>query len=153
MRILCDCEKEDIQKQVEEGRLFSAILDAEEGYQTALQLSKFDCADYDTLKLIGQLVKKDQEIFDAKPEDLLDESIEDAIIQSLESMTMDSIDFTLGDNSEAREECKICLEKFEAGQEATRMGCFCLYHTKCIKGWWKDDRKGCTSHGPKRDEQ
>jgi len=45
------------------------------------------------------------------------------------------------------QECVICLEEFQPGDEMGRMECLCKFHRACIRGWW--ERKGvgsCPTH-------
>lgn len=45
------------------------------------------------------------------------------------------------------QECVICFEEFETGDEMGRMECLCKFHRKCIRQWW--DTKGvgsCPTH-------
>ena len=47
-------------------------------------------------------------------------------------------------------ECIICFEGFFVGENATRLDCWCLFHTKCIKEWFdKQECVACPVH--KRD--
>lgn len=45
------------------------------------------------------------------------------------------------------QECIICFEEFQEGDEMGRMECLCKFHKACIRGWW--DTKGvgsCPTH-------
>ena len=45
------------------------------------------------------------------------------------------------------QECVICFEEFQPGDEMGRMECLCKFHRVCIRGWW--ERKGagsCPTH-------
>jgi len=45
------------------------------------------------------------------------------------------------------QECVICFEDFEPGDELGRMECLCKFHKQCIRSWW--ERKGggsCPTH-------
>lgn len=35
------------------------------------------------------------------------------------------------------QECIICFEDFEVGEEMGRLECLCRFHRKCIRGWWE----------------
>ncbi|PVU85034.1 hypothetical protein BB559_007235 [Furculomyces boomerangus] len=35
------------------------------------------------------------------------------------------------------QECSICFDEFEAGDNVARLSCFCTFHTKCIRNWFK----------------
>jgi hypothetical protein len=50
-------------------------------------------------------------------------------------------DCTAGDGSQ--QECVICFEEFEVGDEMGRLECLCKFHKVCIRGWW--ERKGAGS--------
>ncbi|KAF2996265.1 hypothetical protein E8E13_004552 [Curvularia kusanoi] len=44
-------------------------------------------------------------------------------------------------------ECIICFEEFEAGDKMARLVCWCKFHEKCIKDWWKMKGRGaCPTH-------
>lgn len=43
-----------------------------------------------------------------------------------------------GDGRE--QECTICMEEFQPGDEMGRLECLCKFHRTCIRGWWA--RKG-----------
>lgn len=54
-------------------------------------------------------------------------------------------DCTTGDGEP--QECVICFEEFQAGDELGRMECLCKFHRTCIRQWW--DTKGtgsCPTH-------
>ncbi|KAJ9621853.1 hypothetical protein H2203_006733 [Taxawa tesnikishii (nom. ined.)] len=45
------------------------------------------------------------------------------------------------------QECIICFEEFQPGDEMGRLECLCKFHRACIRGWW--DTKGygtCPTH-------
>lgn len=45
------------------------------------------------------------------------------------------------------QECVICFEEFQPGDEMGRMECLCKFHRQCIRRWW--ERKGsgsCPTH-------
>ncbi|KAF2669288.1 FYVE-domain-containing protein [Microthyrium microscopicum] len=45
------------------------------------------------------------------------------------------------------QECVICLEEFEDGDEMGRLACLCKFHRKCIKDWWETKGQGtCPTH-------
>ncbi|KAI9728503.1 MAG: hypothetical protein M1834_007641 [Cirrosporium novae-zelandiae] len=45
------------------------------------------------------------------------------------------------------QECVICLEDFEAGEEMGRLECLCNFHRKCIRAWWEQKGMGaCPTH-------
>jgi hypothetical protein len=44
-------------------------------------------------------------------------------------------------------ECIICFEELGAGQEVTRMGCMCVFHSTCIKLWFDRSKVNvCPTH-------
>lgn len=43
-------------------------------------------------------------------------------------------------------ECAICLEEFEIGVDMGRLECFCRFHLKCIRGWFKTRPGKCPIH-------
>jgi len=46
-----------------------------------------------------------------------------------------------------REECIICFEEFEVGDEMGRLECLCKFHRKCIRQWWDAKGQGsCPTH-------
>ncbi|KAF2404246.1 hypothetical protein EJ06DRAFT_193883 [Trichodelitschia bisporula] len=52
----------------------------------------------------------------------------------------------VGENGE-NQECIICFEEFEEGDEMGRLECLCKFHKSCIRQWW--DTKGmgsCPTH-------
>ena len=52
----------------------------------------------------------------------------------------------MNEDSEAQE-CVICFEEFQPGDEMGRMECLCKFHRVCIRQWW--DTKGagsCPTH-------
>jgi hypothetical protein len=51
-------------------------------------------------------------------------------------------------DGEGREqECTICMEEFEAGEEMGRLECLCKFHRKCIRDWWGVKGRGsCPVH-------
>eukprot|EP01137_Pigoraptor_chileana_P000079 Opistho-2@35654 len=42
-------------------------------------------------------------------------------------------------------ECQICLEEFTTGQVVARLGCLCMFHKRCVDGWFRKSRS-CPSH-------
>ena len=45
------------------------------------------------------------------------------------------------------QECVICFEEFQPGDEMGRLECLCKFHRGCIRTWW--DTKGggtCPTH-------
>lgn len=46
------------------------------------------------------------------------------------------------------EECPICFEEYESGQQVARLECWCLFHVPCIKAWkfQKAGSGGCPLH-------
>ncbi|KAH3676358.1 hypothetical protein WICMUC_001989 [Wickerhamomyces mucosus] len=45
------------------------------------------------------------------------------------------------------EECVICLEELKPGDKVGRLECLCVFHYKCIKGWFKKKGPGeCPVH-------
>ncbi|KAK1000431.1 hypothetical protein LTS01_004993 [Friedmanniomyces endolithicus] len=40
------------------------------------------------------------------------------------------------DSSGETQECVICFEEFQPGDELGRMECLCKFHRGCIRGWW-----------------
>ncbi|WPH00880.1 E3 ubiquitin-protein ligase PIB1 [Acrodontium crateriforme] len=45
------------------------------------------------------------------------------------------------------QECIICFEEFEPGDELGRMECLCKFHRKCIRMWWETKGQGvCPTH-------
>lgn len=50
-----------------------------------------------------------------------------------------------GDGRE--QECTICMEEFQAGEEMGRLECLCKFHRKCIRDWWGVKGRGsCPVH-------
>ncbi|KAG9203107.1 hypothetical protein G6514_003630 [Epicoccum nigrum] len=44
-------------------------------------------------------------------------------------------------------ECVICFEEFQAGDKMARLVCWCKFHEKCIRDWWKMKGRGaCPTH-------
>ncbi|KAK0306550.1 hypothetical protein LTR54_013192 [Friedmanniomyces endolithicus] len=56
------------------------------------------------------------------------------------------------DSSGETQECVICFEEFQPGDELGRMECLCKFHRACIRGWWDVQaqkgrgRGGCPTH-------
>ncbi|KAK0926486.1 hypothetical protein LTR29_017838 [Friedmanniomyces endolithicus] len=56
------------------------------------------------------------------------------------------------DSSGETQECVICFEEFQPGDELGRMECLCKFHRGCIRGWWDVQaqrgrgRGGCPTH-------
>ncbi|SCV68179.1 BQ2448_300 [Microbotryum intermedium] len=48
------------------------------------------------------------------------------------------------------QECTICLEDFELGEELARLSCYCVMHSTCIKEYWLRPGMFCPTH---RDDQ
>ncbi|ESN99738.1 hypothetical protein HELRODRAFT_83973 [Helobdella robusta] len=46
---------------------------------------------------------------------------------------------------EDRGECPICLDDMSQGDHIARLPCLCVYHKKCIDGWFKVSRS-CPEH-------
>jgi len=45
------------------------------------------------------------------------------------------------------QECVICFEEFEEGDEMARLECLCKFHRRCIRGWWEMKGGGmCPTH-------
>ena len=45
------------------------------------------------------------------------------------------------------QECVICFEEFEPGDEMGRMECLCKFHRHCIRTWWETKGAGsCPTH-------
>ncbi|CAK4031783.1 fyve zinc finger [Lecanosticta acicola] len=45
------------------------------------------------------------------------------------------------------QECVICFEEFEEGDEMGRMECLCKFHRHCIRQWWETKGMGsCPTH-------
>lgn len=45
------------------------------------------------------------------------------------------------------QECVICFEEFEAGDEMGRLECLCKFHRDCIRQWWERKGQGsCPTH-------
>lgn len=45
------------------------------------------------------------------------------------------------------QECVICFEEFEPGDEMGRMECLCKFHRLCIRQWWSTKGQGsCPTH-------
>lgn len=45
------------------------------------------------------------------------------------------------------QECVICFEEFQAGDEMGRLECLCRFHRTCIRGWWAAKGPGsCPTH-------
>jgi hypothetical protein len=50
-----------------------------------------------------------------------------------------------GDGRE--QECTICMEEFQPGDEMGRLECLCKFHRKCIRDWWGIKGRGsCPVH-------
>lgn len=43
-------------------------------------------------------------------------------------------------------ECTICLEDLEVGVPMARLECFCRFHERCIRAWFKDHPGRCPVH-------
>lgn len=45
------------------------------------------------------------------------------------------------------QECVICFEEFQPGDEMGRLECLCKFHRACIRGWWEMKGRGtCPTH-------
>jgi len=49
------------------------------------------------------------------------------------------------------QECVICFEEFEEGDEMARLECLCKFHKRCIAGWFvkkarEGEGMGCPTH-------
>ncbi|KAF2481164.1 FYVE zinc finger-domain-containing protein [Neohortaea acidophila] len=45
------------------------------------------------------------------------------------------------------QECVICFEEFQPGEEMGRMECLCKFHRTCIRAWWETKGVGsCPTH-------
>lgn len=52
----------------------------------------------------------------------------------------------LDENGEAQE-CIICFEDFQPGEELGRLECWCKFHRLCIRRWWERSTPGgCPTH-------
>lgn len=51
------------------------------------------------------------------------------------------------DASGGAQECVICFEEFEVGQEMGRLECLCKFHRGCIRGWWESASAGGSMAG------
>lgn len=52
----------------------------------------------------------------------------------------------VGEEGEAQE-CVICFEEFEEGDEMGRLLCLCKFHRSCIRRWWETKGPGsCPTH-------
>lgn len=52
----------------------------------------------------------------------------------------------VGEEGEAQE-CVICFEEFEEGDEMGRLLCLCKFHRSCIRRWWETKGAGsCPTH-------
>eukprot|EP01117_Protostelium_nocturnum_P007637 TRINITY_DN2739_c0_g1_i1.p1 TRINITY_DN2739_c0_g1~~TRINITY_DN2739_c0_g1_i1.p1 ORF type:complete len:142 (+),score=39.72 TRINITY_DN2739_c0_g1_i1:93-518(+) len=120
-----------VEHQIEESRIFNLMLEAEEGHETALAHQ---------LELYSNPTLEEEQAREENFQELLNQTL----LMSLSAIG-ESIDYCL-ENEQKGEECKICFEDLGKGQHATRMDCMCLYHSQCIKGWWKEDKKQCPIH-------
>lgn len=51
------------------------------------------------------------------------------------------------DASGNAQECVICFDEFEVGDEMGRLECLCKFHRGCIRGWWESGKWGsCPTH-------
>ncbi|KDE08536.1 hypothetical protein, variant [Microbotryum lychnidis-dioicae p1A1 Lamole] len=48
------------------------------------------------------------------------------------------------------QECIICLEDFEIGEDLARLSCYCVMHSNCIEEYWERPGTFCPTH---RDDQ
>lgn len=49
------------------------------------------------------------------------------------------------DHRGEEQECVICFEEFEVGDDMGRLECLCKFHKRCILGWWR--AKESADHG------
>jgi hypothetical protein len=69
-----------------------------------------------------------------------EENTERAIEEGLKTIVFESKPKTpRDDGTEEEEECSICLEQFEDGEELAVPGCGHLFHPDCLKEWVKTD--------------
>ena len=59
--------------------------------------------------------------------------VPDAIVNELPEITIDSVDKLDGD----KKDCTICLNSFKHGDKALILPCIHIFHTDCIKNWFK----------------
>lgn len=51
------------------------------------------------------------------------------------------------DESGDQQECVICFEEFQPGDEMGRLECLCRFHRSCIRSWWSAKGPGsCPTH-------
>ncbi|KAF1350184.1 hypothetical protein BDV97DRAFT_286388, partial [Delphinella strobiligena] len=51
------------------------------------------------------------------------------------------------DESGDPQECVICFEEFQPGDEMGRLECLCRFHRSCIRSWWSAKEPGsCPTH-------
>lgn len=51
------------------------------------------------------------------------------------------------DGEDREQECTICMEEFQPGEEMGRLECLCKFHRKCIRDWWGIKGRGsCPVH-------
>lgn len=51
------------------------------------------------------------------------------------------------DGEGKEQECTICIEEFQPGEEMGRLECLCKFHRKCIRDWWGIKGRGsCPVH-------
>lgn len=59
--------------------------------------------------------------------------VPDTIVNELPEITIDSVDKLDGD----KKDCTICLNSFKHGDKALILPCIHIFHTDCIKKWFK----------------
>ena len=59
--------------------------------------------------------------------------VPDTIVNELPEITIDSVDKLDGD----KKDCTICLNSFKHGDKALILPCIHIFHTDCIKNWFK----------------
>ena len=59
--------------------------------------------------------------------------VPDTIVNELPEITIDSVDKLDGD----KKDCTICLNSFKHGDKALILPCIHIFHTNCIKKWFK----------------
>lgn len=51
-----------------------------------------------------------------------------------------------GDDDGEAQECVICFEEFQPGDEMGRLECLCKFHRACIRAWWEEHWGSCPTH-------
>ena len=62
--------------------------------------------------------------------------VPDTIVNELPEITIDSVDKLDGD----KKDCTICLNSFKHGDKALILPCIHIFHTDCIKNWFKTQK-------------